>query len=157
MADETSTSLSYGNQRRLEIARAMMLGPKLLLLDEPAAGMNYGEAEGLKKQIRWLRDKFHITVILVEHNMQVVMGVCEEIHVLDHGETIAHGTPEEIRKHPKVLAAYLGEEEPEGDAAEAPPATSSPEGRDDGGDPQTPGPAGEAEGGHVAPETAELS
>ena len=157
MADETSTSLSYGNQRRLEIARAMMLGPKLLLLDEPAAGMNYGEAEGLKKQIRWLRDKFHITVILVEHNMQVVMGVCEEIHVLDHGETIAHGTPEEIRKHPKVLAAYLGEEEPEGDAAEAPPATSSPEGRDDGGDPQPPGPAGEAEGGHVAPETAELS
>ena len=110
MADETSTSLSYGNQRRLEIARAMMLGPKLLLLDEPAAGMNYGEAEGLKKQIRWLRDKFKITVVLVEHNMQVVMGVCEEIHVLDHGETIAHGTPEEVRKHPKVLAAYLGEE-----------------------------------------------
>jgi branched-chain amino acid transport system ATP-binding protein len=110
MADEISTSLSYGNQRRLEIARAMMLGPKLLLLDEPAAGMNYGEAEGLKKQIRWLRDHFEITVVLVEHNMQVVMGVCEEIHVLDHGETIAHGTPDEIRKHPKVLAAYLGEE-----------------------------------------------
>jgi len=113
MADEISTSLSYGNQRRLEIARAMMLGPKLLLLDEPAAGMNYGEAEGLKKQIRWLRDTFGITVVLVEHNMQVVMGVCEEIHVLDHGETIAHGTPEEIRKHPKVLAAYLGEESSE--------------------------------------------
>jgi branched-chain amino acid transport system ATP-binding protein len=110
MADEISTSLSYGNQRRLEIARAMMLGPKLLLLDEPAAGMNYGEAEGLKKQIRWLRDHFQITVVLVEHNMQVVMGVCEEIHVLDHGETIARGSPEEIRKHPKVLAAYLGEE-----------------------------------------------
>jgi branched-chain amino acid transport system ATP-binding protein len=110
MAGEISTSLSYGDQRRLEIARAMMLGPKLLLLDEPAAGMNYGEAEGLKKQIRWLRDHFQITVVLVEHNMQVVMGVCEEIHVLDHGETIAHGTPEEIRKHPKVLAAYLGEE-----------------------------------------------
>ncbi len=143
MADEISTSLSYGNQRRLEIARAMMLGPKLLLLDEPAAGMNYGEAEGLKKQIRWLRDEFKITVILVEHNMQVVMGVCEEIHVLDHGETIAHGTPEEIRKHPKVLAAYLGEET-EGDGAEAPP----------GGAPST---GGEAEGAHVAPETAELS
>jgi branched-chain amino acid transport system ATP-binding protein len=110
MADEISTSLSYGNQRRLEIARAMMLRPKLLLLDEPAAGMNYGEAEGLKKQIRWLREEFGVTVVLVEHNMQVVMGVCEEIHVLDHGETIAHGTPEEIRKHPKVLAAYLGEE-----------------------------------------------
>ncbi|MBK9261519.1 MAG: ABC transporter ATP-binding protein [Polyangiaceae bacterium] len=109
LVDETSTSLSYGNQRRLEIARAMMLEPKILLLDEPAAGMNYGEAEGLKKQIRWLRDKFDLTVILVEHNMQVVMGVCEEIHVLDHGETIAHGTPEEVRKNPKVLAAYLGE------------------------------------------------
>jgi branched-chain amino acid transport system ATP-binding protein len=111
LADERSTSLSYGNQRRLEIARAMMLGPKLLLLDEPAAGMNYGEAEGLKKQIRWLRERFKLTVVLVEHNMQVVMSVCEEIHVLDYGETIAHGRPEEIRQHPKVLAAYLGESE----------------------------------------------
>jgi len=111
MADETSTSLSYGNQRRLEIARAMMLGPKLLLLDEPAAGMNYGEAEGLKKQIRWLRERFGLTVLLVEHNMQVVMSVCEEIHVLDYGETIAHGPPDVVKKHPKVLAAYLGEEE----------------------------------------------
>jgi branched-chain amino acid transport system ATP-binding protein len=108
-ADERSTSLSYGNQRRLEIARAMMLGPKLLLLDEPAAGMNYGEAEVLKKQIRWLRERFKLTVVLVEHNMQVVMSVCEEIHVLDYGETIAHGRPDEIRQHPKVLAAYLGE------------------------------------------------
>ncbi|NUO53802.1 MAG: ABC transporter ATP-binding protein [Polyangiaceae bacterium] len=117
MADEISTSLSYGNQRRLEIARAMMLKPKLLVLDEPAAGMNYGEAEGLKEQIRWLRDEFEITVVLVEHNMQVVMGVCEDIHVLDHGETIAHGTPQEIKKHPKVLAAYLGEEVEEEAAA----------------------------------------
>jgi len=108
-ADERSTSLSYGNQRRLEIARAMMLGPKLLLLDEPAAGMNYGEAEGLKKQIKWLRERFKLTVVLVEHNMQVVMSVCEEIHVLDYGETIAHGPPDKIRQHPKVLAAYLGE------------------------------------------------
>jgi branched-chain amino acid transport system ATP-binding protein len=109
-ADESSTSLSYGNQRRLEIARAMMLKPTLLLLDEPAAGMNYGEAEGLKTQIRWLRDTFDLSVVLVEHNMQVVMGVCEDIHVLDHGETIAAGTPEVVRTHPKVLAAYLGEE-----------------------------------------------
>lgn len=120
VADEPSTSLPYGNQRRLEIARAMMLKPKLLLLDEPAAGMNYGEAEGLKTQIRWLRDTFDLTVVLVEHNMQVVMGVCEEIHVLDHGETIAHGTPDEVRRHPKVLAAYLGQEEEEVIASMAP-------------------------------------
>jgi branched-chain amino acid transport system ATP-binding protein len=127
VADEAPTSLPYGNQRRLEIARAMMLEPKLLLLDEPAAGMNYGEAEGLKTQIRWLRDTFDLAVVLVEHNMQVVMGVCEEIHVLDHGETIAHGTPEQVRTHPKVLAAYLGEDEEEvaakqarGEAGEAP-------------------------------------
>src|SRR6185312_7754246 len=143
MADEISTSLSYGNQRRLEIARAMMMGPKLLLLDEPAAGMNYGEAEGLKKQIRWLRDEFKITVVLVEHNMQVVMGVCEEIHVLDHGETIAHGTPDEIRRHPKVLAAYLGEEDT--DEPEVEPPLSRP------------ATGGEAEGDQVAPSTAELS
>jgi branched-chain amino acid transport system ATP-binding protein len=111
MAHEIPTALSYGNQRRLEIARAMMLKPRLLLLDEPAAGMNYGEAEGLKKQIQWLRETFKLSIVLVEHNMQVVMGVCEHIHVLDHGETIARGTPDEIRVHPKVLAAYLGEDE----------------------------------------------
>jgi branched-chain amino acid transport system ATP-binding protein len=110
-ADDAPTALSYGNQRRLEIARAMMLKPKVLLLDEPAAGMNYGEAEGLKTQIRWLRDTFDVSVVLVEHNMQVVMGVCEEIHVLDHGETIAHGTPAAIRRDAKVLAAYLGEDD----------------------------------------------
>jgi branched-chain amino acid transport system ATP-binding protein len=72
--------------------------------------MNYGEAEGLKDQIRWLRDTFDVTVVLVEHNMQVVMGVSDEIHVLDRGETLATGTPAEVRKDPKVLAAYLGEE-----------------------------------------------
>jgi branched-chain amino acid transport system ATP-binding protein len=125
MADEISTSLSYGNQRRLEIARAMMLEPKLLLLDEPAAGMNYGEAEGLKKQIRWLRDHFGLTVVLVEHNMQVVMGVCEDLHVLDHGETIAQGTPEVVRKHPKVLAAYLGEDAGDEDDAKGAGAASA--------------------------------
>ena len=147
MADEVSTSLSYGNQRRLEIARAMMLDPKLLLLDEPAAGMNYGEAEGLKTQIRWLRDRFNLTVVLVEHNMQVVMGVCEDLHVLDHGETIAHGPPELVRKHPKVLAAYLGEDA-EGASGEA----------EDGEAPPPAHPAqGEEEGDSAAPETTELT
>ena len=120
VANAPSTSLSYGNQRRLEIARAMMLSPKVLLLDEPAAGMNYGEAEGLKTQIRWLRDEFALSVVLVEHNMQVVMGVCEEIHVLDHGESIAHGDPDSIKKDPQVLSAYLGEDE-ETPPVEAPP------------------------------------
>jgi branched-chain amino acid transport system ATP-binding protein len=144
MADEVSTSLSYGNQRRLEIARAMMLDPKLLLLDEPAAGMNYGEAEGLKTQIRWLRDRFNLTVVLVEHNMQVVMGVCEDLHVLDHGETIAHGPPELVRKHPKVLAAYLGEDaEGASEDAEAPPPKHAAQ--------------GEEEGDSAAPETTELN
>jgi branched-chain amino acid transport system ATP-binding protein len=109
-ATSEPTALSYGNQRRLEIARALMLSPKLLLLDEPAAGMNYGEAEGLKKQIRWLRDTFELTVVLVEHNMQVVMGVSDDVLVLDRGETLARGTPAEVREHPKVLAAYLGDE-----------------------------------------------
>jgi branched-chain amino acid transport system ATP-binding protein len=109
LAEQEPTSLSYGDQRRLEIARAMMLKPSLLLLDEPAAGMNSGEADGLSGQIRWLRDTFELSVVLVEHNMEVVMGACEEIHVLDHGETIAHGAPAEIRTDPKVLAAYLGE------------------------------------------------
>ena len=110
VADRPSTSLSYGNQRKLEIARAMMLNPKVVLLDEPAAGMNYGEAEGLKEQIRWLRERFALSVLLVEHNMQVVMGVCEEIYVLDYGQTIAHGPPRSISQHPRVLAAYLGED-----------------------------------------------
>ncbi len=109
--NDSPHALSYGNQRKLEIARALMVRPSLLLLDEPAAGMNYGEAEGLKKQITWLRDEFKLTVVLVEHNMQVVMGVCEEIHVLDHGETLAHGKPEAIRNDPKVITAYLGEED----------------------------------------------
>jgi len=113
LADAPATSLPYGSQRRLEIARALMLEPRLLLLDEPAAGLNYGEAESLKAQIKALRDDYELTVVLVEHNMQVVMGVCERIHVLDHGETIAEGTPDEIKKDRKVIAAYLGEDEDE--------------------------------------------
>ena len=117
LEDAPATSLPYGSQRRLEIARALMLKPRVLLLDEPAAGLNYGEAESLKAQIRKLRDDYSLTVILVEHNMQVVMGVCERIHVLDHGETIAEGTPAEIRKDRKVIAAYLGEDADAGEPA----------------------------------------
>jgi branched-chain amino acid transport system ATP-binding protein len=108
LKNERSSSLSYGDQRRLEIARALMLSPKMLLLDEPAAGMNSSEAQVLKEQIRRLRDEFKLTVVLVEHNMQVVMNVCEIIHVMDRGETIAHGVADEIKNHPKVLEAYLG-------------------------------------------------
>jgi len=89
-----------------------MLAPKVLLLDEPAAGMNSTEARELERQIRFLRDELGVTVVLVEHNMSLVMSVCERIHVVDHGETIAEGTPAEIREHPRVLAAYLGEEPP---------------------------------------------
>ena len=110
LAQEVAGSLPYGSQRRLEIARGLMLSPQLLLLDEPAAGMNSQEARTLNEQIRFLRDQLGLTVILVEHNMAVVMNVCETIHVVDHGETIAEGTPGEIKSHPKVLAAYLGEE-----------------------------------------------
>lgn len=108
--DEMAGSLPYGSQRRLEIARALMLGPKLLLLDEPAAGMNSTEARELERQIRLLRDQFALTVVLVEHNMSVVMSVCETIHVVDHGETVTEGPPAKIQTHPGVLAAYLGQE-----------------------------------------------
>jgi len=107
---ENAGSLSYGAQRRLEIARALVLKPKLLLLDEPAAGLNSAEADKLKQQIKWLRDKFSLSVMLVEHNMQVVMGACESILCMDHGETIAEGTPREIRESKAVLAAYLGDD-----------------------------------------------
>jgi branched-chain amino acid transport system ATP-binding protein len=121
LARAPAASLSYGDQRRLEIARAMMIAPRLLLLDEPAAGMNTREADGLMEQVRWLREKFGVAVVLVEHNMRVVMGVCEEIHVLDHGETIAHGTPGEIRTNAKVLGAYLGEDDGASARGAAPP------------------------------------
>ena len=110
LAAEQAGSLPYGSQRRLEIARALMLEPKLILLDEPAAGMNSTEAEELKQQIRWLREKFGVTIVLVEHNMSVVMGVCEHVHCVDHGETIADGTPDHVKADPAVLAAYLGED-----------------------------------------------
>ncbi|WP_371375653.1 ABC transporter ATP-binding protein [Sporomusa aerivorans] len=108
--DEIARNLPYGEQRRLEIARALAAQPKLLLLDEPAAGMNPQETQQLMEMIRWIRKEFNLTILLIEHDMSLVMGVCERIYVLDYGSIIAQGTPQEIKNNPRVIEAYLGEE-----------------------------------------------
>ncbi len=109
--DEIASSLPYGLQRRLEIARALATKPKLLLLDEPAAGMNPKESEDLTEFIREIRDKFGITILLIEHHMQLVMDISDRIYVLEYGRTIAKGVPAEIQANPAVIKAYLGEED----------------------------------------------
>lgn len=108
--NEVSRNLPYGEQRRLEIARALATGPKLLVLDEPAAGMNPQETKELTELITSLREEFGLTILLIEHDMSLVMKVCERIYVLDYGQVIAEGAPEEIRRNKRVVQAYLGEE-----------------------------------------------
>ena len=108
--EEKAKNLAYGDQRRLEIARALALEPQILLLDEPAAGMNLNEKQQLSEFIRDLRDRFHFTIIIIEHHVPLVMGLCDRIAVLDFGQLIALGKPSLIRNNPEVIAAYLGNE-----------------------------------------------
>lgn len=107
--DELAKNLPYGDQRKLEIVRALAAKPSLLLLDEPAAGMNPQETIELMNLINWIKEKFHISVLLIEHDMKLVMGICDKIAVLDYGKKIAEGTPIQIKNNPRVIEAYLGE------------------------------------------------
>ena len=108
-ADTLASNLPYGKQRKLEIARAMATEPKLLLLDEPAAGMNPNETEALMDMIRFVRDHFNMTVLLIEHDMRLVSGICEELTVLNFGEVLAQGRTSDVLHNPQVITAYLGE------------------------------------------------
>ena len=118
-AEEVATSLPYGKQRRLEIARALATHPQLILLDEPAAGMNPTETEELMKTIKLIRDKFRIAILLIEHDMKLVLGICERLIVLDHGTIIASGDPQKVVNDPAVVTAYLGKDDDEIDEEEA--------------------------------------
>lgn len=114
--DEQASNLPYGEQRKLEIVRALAANPKLLLLDEPAAGMNPQETDELMKLIAFIRKEFNLTILLIEHDMHLVMGICERIMVLDYGRIIASGTPQEIKNNPDVIRAYLGADSQQEDA-----------------------------------------
>ncbi len=111
MREEKASALPYGQQRRLEIIRALATHPRLLLLDEPAAGMNPNETDDLTAFIKEIRDKYKLTVFMIEHHMDLVMEISDKIYVLDFGETIAKGTAEEVQNNQRVITAYLGEDE----------------------------------------------
>lgn len=110
LANEEAGSLPYGVQRKVEVIRALASEPRLLLLDEPAAGLNHTETEDLMRLIRQIRDEFQLSILLIEHDMKLVMGICEKIFVLDHGQIISHGNPDHVRRDKKVIEAYLGSE-----------------------------------------------